>query len=159
MNGLPIRGILLVLGIVAAAMNLSCTSDAIPVTPDGPFLYTEMMLTSATTPMQHSILTRGHQYTTRFSVAFNLDPAMGALMDKGKLAIYADIYTDNTDSSFTVLANSAEHKLTGLTGVIADSLTFTIPNNAAYVNVEAYMDTIPGTGFVYKLDSQWWNVQ
>jgi hypothetical protein len=159
MNRLPIRGILPALGIVALLMNLSCKSDDIPVTPDGPFLYTEMMLTSTTTPMQHSVMTRGHQYTARFAVAYNLDPAMGALMEKGKLALYADVYTDNTDSTYTVLVNSAEHKLTGLSGMVMDSLTFTIPTKAVYVNVEAYMDTIPGTGFVYKIDSQWWNVQ
>jgi hypothetical protein len=159
MNRLPIRRILLVLGVAALLWNLSCKSDDIPVTPGGPFLYTEMMLTSTTTPTPRTSMTKGQQYTARFSVAYALDPAMVALMQKGSLALYADIYTDNTNGSFTVLATTAERKLTATDGVISDSMKFTVPNTALYVNVEAYLDTIPYTNPVYKLDSQYWNVK
>jgi hypothetical protein len=159
MNRSPIRRILLVLGVAAMMWNLSCTSDDIPVTPGGPFLFTEMMLTSGTTPTPRTSMTIGHQYTARFSVAYTLDPAMVALMQKGSLAVYADIYTDNTDSSFTVLASTTERKLTASSGVISDSLKFTVPTKAVYVNVEAYIDTVPFTNPVLKIDSQYWNVK
>jgi hypothetical protein len=159
MNRLFIRGILPALGIAALMGNLSCKSDDIPVTPAGPFLYTEMMITSTTTPIPQSTMTRGQTYHTRFSVAYALDPALEALMQKGKLALYADVYTDNTDNSFTVLATTSEYKLTATNTIINDSLSFTVPANAVYVNVEAYLDTIPYTNPVIKLDSQYWNVK
>jgi hypothetical protein len=159
MNRLFIRGILPALGIAALMGNLSCKSDDIPVTPGAPFLYTEMMLTSATTPVPQSTMTRGQLYRARFSVAYALDPALDALMQKGKLGLYADIYTDNTDSTFTVLATTPELKLTSTSGVVTDSLSFTVPAKALYVNVEAYLDTIPYTNPVIKLDSQYWNVK
>jgi hypothetical protein len=148
--------ILLALGMVALLVNLSCTSDDIPVTPEGPFLYSQMLLTSMTTPTPYSTLTRGQQYTTRFSVAYTLNPSVSALLKNRTLALYTFAYSENTDTSYTYLSGLRVDTLSAVSAIIADSIVFTVPNNALYLTVLAGIDTLPLVGADYMYDYQEW---
>jgi hypothetical protein len=138
----------------------SCTKDDIPATPSSPFLFTSVKISKFTSPGQGSTLTANQNYTARFSVNYSL--SADEERQKTTIGIFADVYSRNAAGTVTVLASSPT-TVPGLTvgaGAPPESLSFTVPVGAKTVVLEAYLDTIPSSGFVISLDStQSWPVQ
>jgi hypothetical protein len=155
MNRISIRRILLVLGVAALLVNLSCTSDDIPVTPGPPFPFNDIKLTTATSPTPFDTLTRGQHYTAQFKVAYTLDPLNAALLQKNSLSVNARVFIQTTDLKFPYISNNRSTTLTSFSGVITDSVGFTVPNNADFVSIEAGIDTIPSAYPFIVVNTDW----
>ncbi len=137
----------------------SCTKDDIPVTPAGPFLFTNLRIAKTLTPVPGNNLTRSTLYKVKFVVDYTLAP--NDELQKANRGILADVYFQDTTGTVTVLSTMPTAMLTLLptAGAIAESLTFTVPANKGSVTLEAYIDTIPSVSFVLTLDDKTWPVQ
>lgn len=147
---------LLICGLIIIG---SCTKDDIPVTPGGPFLFTNVRIAKQLTPVPETPLRKVQNYTVRFVVDYTLAPKDEA--QKANRGIYADVYCSDSSGAFlSILATTpAASGLTASSGAVAESLTFSVPVRALTVTLEAYIDTIPTAGFVLTLDDKSWPVQ
>lgn len=153
---LLVPGILLGVGMLVA----SCTKDDIPTTPSSPFLFTSVDVGKTTTPVPTTVMRPGQTYTVRFQVNYTLAPQDE--VTRSRLAVFADIFSRDVNNAVTVLRATPTTRpaLAAAGGVVADSLSITVPLNARVVRLEAYLDTIPAAGFVLRIDTtQSWPVQ
>jgi hypothetical protein len=149
--------VLLVVGI--ALILGGCKEDDIPATPDPPFLFTEMILSNGVTPDPSKTLAVGQNVTTSFQINYTLSPQDD--QGRSKLALFADVYSENATGIITSLTPfpGTPVALTSSGGVVSKTLTFTVPTGARFVTVEAFLDTVPFSNPVLKLDSRTWTVQ
>jgi len=153
----PARLLMLPMLAGAVVLHTSCTKDDIPSTPSPPFAFTDMVIGKTTTPTPGTAMTKTQNYTVRFQVAYTLNAASERF--RNSLNLFADAYTYNTDSTFTSIGNLQQSALPAAGGAIAESLSFTVPTNAEFVYIEAYIDTIPFSNPVLLIDTQFWTVQ
>lgn len=153
----PARLLLLFMLAGAAVLNTRCTKDDIPSTPSPPFVATDLLIGKTTSPTPRTALNKNQNYAVRFQVAYTLDAASDRF--RNSLNLFADAYTYNTDSTFTTIGNLQQSALPAAGGAVAESLSFTVPSNAEFVYIEAYIDTIPFSNPVLLIDTQFWTVQ
>ena len=144
-----LTGCLIVLG--------SCTKNDIPSTPSSPFLFTSLKIAKTLTPVPRTAMAANQSYVVRFLVDYTLAPEDER--QKSARGIFADVYSKNAAGAVTVLVSLPSTGLTASSGVVAESLNFTVPAGAVTVTLEAYIDTIPAASFVLALDDKSWPVQ
>ncbi|HUI66138.1 MAG TPA: hypothetical protein VL126_14940 [Bacteroidota bacterium] len=135
----------------------SCSKDTIPTTPSPPFLFTDLRLLRSTSPTPGTTLSKGQNVTVYLNSAYTLDPSSDA--QRANLAVLSDaFYLDATDTlRFLTLTQSPP--LAATSGVIAETLKFTVPQAALSITVFSFVDTIPYVNPVISYDSQNWPVK
>lgn len=150
----PLSWVLLI-GILL--ITASCSKDTIPTTPSPPFLFSDLRLLKTTTPAPGTTLSKGQNVTVYLHSAYTLEP--GNDVQRANLAVIADaFYLDATDT-LRFLTLTQGPPLGATSGVVAETLKFTVPQAALSVTVFAFVDTIPYANPVISYDSQEWPVQ
>ena len=151
---------LTILAIAAvAAIGAGCSKDDLPGTPPPPFLFSSVRLQRDIVPLPGTYLQRGKNTTVRFNVAYTLAPQIATT--RSNIRLFLNFYGE--DSVGTILGIGAfpdrVYTLDQDGSNVADSMNFTVPANAAFVDVEAFLDTLPFANPIITIDSQYWPVR
>jgi hypothetical protein len=161
MNRSYYKSLSLVLCLAAAGLLGSCTDDSIPSSPSPPYLFSDLRISKNISPVPGTTMSRGSNVTLRFEVAYTLGPGHDAMFNK--LAIFADAYSSDSTGAFLAVLKSlgaTPPALNSVSTVAAESLNFTVPQNARFITLETYIDSLPPlTNFVVSIDTKVWPVQ
>ena len=151
---------LTILAIAAvAAIGAGCSKDDLPATPPPPFLFSDVRLQKDIVPLPGTFLQHGKNTTVRFNVAYTLAPEIAK--NRSNLRLFLNLYGE--DSVGTILAIGAfpdrVYTLDQDGSNVSDSINFTVPANAAFVDVEAFLDTLPFANPIITIDSKYWPVR
>jgi hypothetical protein len=127
----------------AALAAGSCSKDDIPTTPQSPFLFTGVEVSKFVSPSATKLLVRGTSYVARFDVAYTLAPADDA--QRSNLQVLAVVNSHNANGDFLAVIGSLAFTpppLTASSGVLSDSIGFTVPTSgASFISVGAEVVT------------------
>lgn len=155
-----IRGFFPLMLIAAvAAILASCKQEELPATPSSPFLFNGIRIQKDLVPVAETVLHPGQQAKVHYSVAYTLDPSQAAM--RNNLRLFVTLYGIKATDSLLGIGTfpNATHPLPQDGGVITDSITLTVPTNAARVNIEAFLDTLPTAGYVIEIHELGWPVR
>jgi hypothetical protein len=127
----------------AALAAGSCSKDDIPTNPPSPFLFTGVQVSKFVSPPATKLLVHGTSYVARFDVAYTLSPADDA--QRGNLQVLAVVNSHDANGNFLAVIGSLAFTpppLTAPSGVLSDSIGFTVPaTGASFVSVGAEIVT------------------
>jgi hypothetical protein len=151
----------LVLVLGAALAAVSCSKDDIPTTPSSPFLFTDVAVSKFVVPPATDVLHPNQTYVARFSVNYTLSPADDA--QRGTLAVFATIDSHDANGNFIAIVGNLAFTpppLTAPGGIVADSITFTVPGTgASFISVEAGVGTIANNTYTNSRIGPYWSVK
>jgi hypothetical protein len=143
------------------ALGAGCTKDDIPSSPSPPFLFTSMIIGKTTTPAPGTTLHPGQTITVQCEVDYTLAPvdeATRARLGFGLLSGVLSSKDSVTADTVLVGAPAAPPVLSTSAGTIPQTMTFKVPTGSKRIFVVAFIDTLPSTGTVLRIDSQSWPV-
>jgi len=147
-----------ILLMFAALLLAECSSDSIPSSPSGPFLFTQLKIGKDAVPAPGTFLTRGQNVVLHLNVSYTLTPEETAFRDS--LALYIQAFGRDSTHALISVGSPRDSILLGSAtkNILPDSLSISVPQNVVLVTVEAFIDSIPFTNPVAAIDTLAWPV-
>jgi hypothetical protein len=136
----------------------SCSNDSLPTSPSGPFLFSSIEFGKGMSPTPQTPLAHAQKVNLHYTIAYTLDPGNAKIRDS--LRLFVNVYADLNDTTIVGIGAFPDRSLTlpANSGILTDSIPFIVPANVTYVDVEAFMDTLPLNNDIINYTSHYWPV-